>query len=69
MKCIILFNLGESGGANSNSSSKLSDHQSSNSDFDNLELNDELAAENVRLKQTIADLRLQLSNAEVSLLF
>ena len=56
------------GSLSSNSSSKLnvSEYQSSNSDFEQLELNDELAAENLRLKQTIADLRQQLSNAEVS---
>lgn len=43
-------------------SSKL--NSNSNSDFEHLEQNDELISENLRLKQTIYDLKQQLSNAE-----
>lgn len=46
------------------SMSKLNSERNSNSDLEHLELNDELLSENFRLKQTINDLKMQLSNAE-----
>jgi len=71
--CSIETNMSSSNSSSNNSSNNSNNNNnknmsklnnSSGENFDNLELNDELIYENIRLKQTIVDLRYQLNHAE-----
>lgn len=69
--CSIETNMSSSNSSSNNSSNNSNNNKnmsklnnSSGENFDNLELNDELIYENIRLKQTIVDLRYQLNHAE-----